>query len=54
MPKGAVMREDMMITKMMRPNDFAVPNPWTVFIALTETTKIHTIKPIAATAMSPA
>ena len=37
----------------MSPNALAVPNPLTVFTAFTETTKIHTTNPIAATNINP-
>ena len=47
------MIDDIIMTKMMRPKAFAVPNPLTVFTAFTETTKIHTTNPIATTAIRP-
>lgn len=47
------MMDDIIITKIMRPKAFAVLNPLTVFNAFIETTKIHTINPIATIAIRP-
>lgn len=47
MPRGAVMREDMIITKITKPNAFAVLNPLRTFSPLIETTIIHTKNTIA-------
>ena len=41
------MTDEIIITKIIRPNAFAVPKPFTIFTALTETTKIHTTNAIA-------
>lgn len=54
MPRGEVKMDDIIITKIMRPNAFPVPNPLTVLTAFTETTKIHATNPIATITMMPA
>ena len=54
MPNGAVTIDDMIMTKIIRPNAFAVPNPFTVFTAFTDTTKIQTTNAIVTVTNSPA
>ena len=53
MPRGVVMMDDIIMTNMMRPKAFAVPNPLSVFIAFTDTTKTHTTNPIATITIRP-
>ena len=53
MPNRAVTMDDMIITKIIRPNAFAVPNPLTVFTAFTDTTKIQATNAIATMTNNP-
>ncbi len=47
------MREEIIITKIIRPNAFAVQKSFTVFIALTDTTKIQTTNAIVTMTNNP-
>ncbi len=47
------MTDEIIRTKIMRPNAFAVPKPFTVFTALTDTTKIQTTNAMVAMRTNP-
>ncbi len=53
MPRGVVMREDKITTKITRPNAFAVLNPLRTFNPFIETTKIQTKNTITASTSKP-
>ena len=48
------MTDEIIMTKIIRPNAFAVPKPFTVFTALTDTTKIQITNAIATMTNNPA
>ena len=47
------MTDEIIMIKIMRPNAFAVPKPFTVFTAFTDTTKIQTTNAIVKMMSNP-